>query len=63
MLTTCPFAIILLGNSTIMKKMYKINPTDHKEIKWISPTDLKKFDFTPADTKIINKIQGEYPGN
>ncbi len=35
----------------------KLNPTDHKEIKWISQDKLRNHDFTPADMKIINKIE------
>lgn len=35
----------------------KLKPTDHKEIKWIFQDELRDYDFTPADIKIINKIK------
>ena len=32
---------------------------EHNDIRWISPDEISQYDFCPADTEIINRIQGE----
>ncbi|UYP07259.1 (deoxy)nucleoside triphosphate pyrophosphohydrolase [Priestia megaterium] len=34
-------------------------PVVHDEIKWITPTDLKKVDFAPADIPIAKRLEIE----
>jgi len=34
----------------------KIKPTVHKEVKWVEPSELKDFEFCPADVEIVEKI-------
>ncbi len=32
------------------------HPTEHVEIRWISPDEIPSFEFCPADTEILEKI-------
>ena len=36
---------------------------EHEDIRWITPAEIKDYDFCPADTEILKKIIGEYGGN
>ena len=36
----------------------KVN--DHEQIKWASISELKEYEFAPADIPIINKLLSEY---
>lgn len=33
---------------------------EHNDIRWILPSEIKQFDFCPADEEILKKIMGEY---
>lgn len=33
---------------------------EHKEIRWISPGEIRDFDFCPADQAILEKIRREH---
>ncbi len=33
---------------------------EHNDIKFITPAEIKKYEFCPADTEILNKILEEY---
>ncbi|MBS3815417.1 MAG: (deoxy)nucleoside triphosphate pyrophosphohydrolase, partial [Hadesarchaea archaeon] len=35
----------------------ELTPTTHKEAKWVPRNELRNHDFTPADVKIIKKIE------
>lgn len=35
------------------------NPTVHEKLTWISPANLDKYDFCPADIPFIDKIKEE----
>lgn len=32
---------------------------EHNDIRWISPDEIPQYDFCPADTEILKRIQGE----
>lgn len=38
----------------------KPQKTEHSEIKWIKPQEIKNYTFCPADKDILEKIQAEY---
>ncbi len=33
---------------------------EHNDIRWITPREIHKFDFCPADTEILEKIQKDF---
>ena len=33
---------------------------EHEALEWITPEEINRFDFCPADTAILNKIQREW---
>lgn len=33
---------------------------EHVDIQWITPADISRYKFCPADEEILNKIIGEY---
>lgn len=35
---------------------------EHNDIRWISPKEIKNYDFCPADNKILEKIAEVYHG-
>ena len=37
---------------------FKIN--EHEEIRWVSPSELKLYDFMPADKPIVEILQKNY---
>lgn len=43
-----------LFNSRIAEGVPK--KLEHNDIKWITPDEIKDFDFCPADTEILEKI-------
>lgn len=32
---------------------------EHSDIQWITPDEIPQYDFCPADTEILKRIQGE----
>lgn len=43
-------------NVDFMKSEIKLNV--HKGYKWVMPSELKDYDFCPADVGVINKLAG-----
>ena len=43
-----------LFNCTIVGGSPKL--LEHKDLKWISPTEIPRYTFCPADTKLLEKI-------
>ncbi len=35
----------------------EFNPTDHDDIRWVSPDELDNFEFAPADIPILKRIK------
>ena len=35
---------------------------EHNDIRWITPTEISRYDFCPADTEILKKITEVYNG-
>ena len=35
---------------------------EHKAFRWITPDEIPKYEFCPADTEILEKIIGTYGG-
>lgn len=33
---------------------------EHNDIRWITPAEIRQYDFCPADVEILNKIQEAY---
>ena len=48
---------LTLFNATIKDGKPKL--LEHNDIQWITPDEIPKYNFCPADTEIINRIQGE----
>ena len=41
-----------------------IVPKDHEEYKWVTPDELKEYDFAPADLAFVDRlVNGEFRGN
>ncbi len=40
----------------------KVKMLEHNDIKWITPNEIQKFTFCPADKDILEKIIREYKG-
>lgn len=32
---------------------------EHSDIQWMTPDEISQYDFCPADTEILKRIQGE----
>jgi mutator protein MutT len=48
---------LTLFNASIKDGQPKL--LEHNDIRWISPDEISQYDFCPADTEIIKRIQGE----
>lgn len=35
----------------------ELKPTSHAEYRWVSPNELDKYDFAPADKPFVRKLQ------
>lgn len=49
---------LTLFNASIIDGKMKL--LEHNDIRWITPDEIPQYDFCPADTEILKKIQGEY---
>jgi 8-oxo-dGTP diphosphatase len=34
----------------------ELTPKVHQQVQWITPEELKNYDFCPADTEIVNRL-------
>ena len=34
----------------------------HSEIAWVTPAEMRNYDFAPADIPFVLKLQAEFPG-
>lgn len=41
----------------------EIQLLEHNDMQWITPAEIEKYDFCPADEEILRKIKSEYEGN
>ena len=48
---------LTLFNASIIDGKLKL--LEHSDIRWITPDEIPQYDFCPADTEILKKIQGE----
>ena len=48
---------LTLFNATIVEGITK--KLEHKDIKWITPTEIHSYDFCPADEEILKEIQNK----
>lgn len=48
---------LTLFNASIIDGKPKL--LEHSDIRWITPDEIPQYDFCPADTEIIKRIQGE----
>lgn len=48
---------LTLFNASIEEGQPKL--LEHNDIRWISPDEIPQYDFCPADTEILKRIQGE----
>ena len=38
----------------------ELQKLEHNDIQWITPSQIEEYDFCPADTEILAKIQKDY---
>ncbi len=48
---------LTLFNATIVEGITQ--KLEHKDIKWITPTEIHSYDFCPADEEILKEIQNK----
>lgn len=45
---------LIVLNCTMISDSYEV--LEHEDVKWVSESDMKNFDFAPADVYFVNRL-------